>query len=167
MKVNRISNHNIMKKIACFILLSSYLLVLTSLQAQSVSVKGTVRDAKTGEVLPMVNVGLMRVTDTVFVRGAATEFDGTFHIKDVKPGKYLLQASFVGYEKYLKEIEVRGNIDKLEISLKGGTTLGEVKRPALRQMFCQHLAHPQGEHFSYGSEYRKEYHNRPGICRHH
>ena len=81
MKVNRISNHNIMKKIACFILLSSYLLVLTSLQAQNLSVKGTVRDAKTGEVLPMVNVGLMRVADTVFVRGAATEFDGTFHIK--------------------------------------------------------------------------------------
>lgn len=98
-----------------------------SAMAQNVSVKGTVRDAKTGEVLPMVNVGLMRVADTVFVRGAATEFDGTFHIKDVKPGKYLLQASFVGYEKYLVNLEVLGNLDKLEISLKGGTTLGEVK----------------------------------------
>ena len=124
-----------MKKIACFILLSSYLLVLTSLQAQNVSVKGTVRDAKTGEVLPMVNVGLMRVADTVFVRGAATEFDGSFHIKDVRPGKYLLQASFVGYEKYLKELEVRGNLDKLEISLKGGTTLGEVKIVAEKPLY--------------------------------
>ena len=124
-----------MKKIACYILLSSYLLVLTSLQAQNVSVKGTVRDAKTGEVLPMVNVGLMRVADTVFVRGAATEFDGTFHIKDVKPGKYLLQASFVGYEKYLRELEVRGNLDKLEISLKGGTTLGEVKIVAEKPLY--------------------------------
>ena len=124
-----------MKKIACFILLSSYLLVLTSLQAQNLSVKGTVRDAKTGEVLPMVNVGLMRVADTVFVRGAATEFDGAFHIKDVKPGKYLLQASFVGYEKYLKELEVRGNLDKLEISLKGGTTLGEVKIVAEKPLY--------------------------------
>ena len=124
-----------MKKIACFILLSSYLLVLTSLQAQSVSVKGTVRDAKTGEALPLVNVGLMRVADTVFVRGAATEFDGKFHIKDVKPGKYLLQASFVGYEKYLKELEVLRNIDKLEIALKGGTTLSEVKIVAEKPLY--------------------------------
>ena len=45
----------------------------------------------------MVNVGLMRVEDTVFVRGNATDFDGKFVIKDVKPGKYLLQASYVGY----------------------------------------------------------------------
>ena len=124
-----------MKKIACFILLSSYLLVLTSLQAQSVSVKGTVRDAKTGEVLPLVNVGLMRVADTVFVRGNATDFDGKFVIKDVKPGKYLLQASYVGYEKYLEELEVLGNLDKLEISLKGGTTLETVKIVAEKPLY--------------------------------
>ena len=124
-----------MKKIACFILLSSYLLVLTSLQAQSVSVKGTVRDAKTGEVLPLVNVGLMRVADTVFVRGNATDFDGKFVIKDVKPGKYLLQASYVGYEKYLEELEVLGNLDKLEISLKGGITLETVKIVAEKPLY--------------------------------
>ena len=124
-----------MKKIACFILLSSYLLVLTSLQAQSVSVKGTVRDAKTGEVLPLVNVGLMRVADTVFVRGNATDFDGKFVIKDVKPGKYLLQASYVGYEKYLEELEVLGNLDKLEIALKGGTTLETVKIVAEKPLY--------------------------------
>ena len=124
-----------MKKIACFILLSSYLLVLTSLQAQSVSVKGTVRDAKTGEVLPLVNVGLMRVSDTVFVRGNATDFDGKFVIKDVKPGKYLLQASYVGYEKYLEELEVLGNLDKLEIALKGGTTLETVKIVAEKPLY--------------------------------
>ena len=104
-------------------------------QAQNVSVKGTVRDAKTGEVLPLVNVGLMRVADTVFVRGAATEFDGTFHIKDVKPGKYLLQVSYVGYEKYIETIEVLGNLDKLEIALKGGTTLGEVKIVAEKPLY--------------------------------
>ena len=46
--------------------------MIVSAEAQSVSVKGTVRDAKTGEVLPLVNVGLMRVTDTVFVRSEQT-----------------------------------------------------------------------------------------------
>ena len=74
------------------LLLMALTVMTVSTMAQNVSVKGTVRDAKTGEGLPLVNVGLMRVTDTVFVRGAASDFDGTFHIKDVKPGKYLLQA---------------------------------------------------------------------------
>ena len=106
-----------------------------SAMAQNVSVKGTVRDAKTGEGLPLVNVGLMRVTDTVFVRGAASDFDGTFHIKDVKPGKYLLQASFVGYEKHMEIVEVKGNVDKLEISLRAGTVLGEVKIVAEKPLY--------------------------------
>ena len=109
--------------------------MIVSAEAQSVSVKGTVRDAKTGEVLPLVNVGLMRVTDTVFVRGNATDFDGKFVIKDVKPGKYLLQASYVGYEKFLEELEVRGNLDKLEIVLKGGTTLETVKIVAEKPLY--------------------------------
>ena len=125
-----------MKKIACFILLSSCLLLLTSLQAQNVSVKGTVRDAKTGEMLPMVTVGLMRTADTVFVRGTATDFDGKFLIKDVKPGKYLLQASFVGYEKYLEELEVLGNLDKLEINLQAGAIrLDEVQVVAEKPLY--------------------------------
>ena len=109
--------------------------MIVSAEAQSVSVKGTVRDAKTGDVLPLVNVGLMRVTDTVFVRGNATDFDGKFVIKDVKPGKYLLQASYVGYEKFLEELEVRGNLDKLEIALKGGTTLETVKIVAEKPLY--------------------------------
>ena len=122
-----------MKKI--FLIFSFCFMALGFAQAQSVSVKGTVRDAKTGEVLPLVNVGLMRVADTVFVRGAATDFDGIFQIKDVKPGKYLLQASYVGYEKYLEVLEVLGSLDNLEIALKGGTTLGEVMIVAEKPLY--------------------------------
>ena len=61
------------------------LTVASAAEAQNVKVKGSVKDAKTGEALPLVNVGLMRSTDTVFVRGAASDFDGLFEIKDVKP----------------------------------------------------------------------------------
>ena len=117
------------------LLLMALTVMTASAMAQNVSVKGTVRDAKTGEGLPLVNVGLMRVTDTVFVRGAASDFDGTFHIKDVKPGKYLLQASFVGYEKHMEIVEVKGNVDKLEISLRAGTVLGEVKIVAEKPLY--------------------------------
>lgn len=80
--------NNIMKKIVFALL--ALVAMMTSVEAQNVKVKGTVKDAKTGEVLPLVNVGLMRTTDTVFMRGAASDFNGVFEIKDVKLGEYLM-----------------------------------------------------------------------------
>ena len=58
-----------------------------AVQAQQLTVKGTVRDAKTGEALPLVNVGLMRSTDTVFVRGNSSDSAGRCEIKEGKPGQ--------------------------------------------------------------------------------
>ncbi|MBR1549118.1 MAG: TonB-dependent receptor [Bacteroidales bacterium] len=109
--------------------------VSTAVEAQTVRVKGTVRDAKTGEALPLVNVGLMRQADTVFVRGAASDFDGDFDIKDVKPGSYLLQASSVGYESYIVAIDVTEAINDLEIKLKAGTLLEEVEIVAEKPLY--------------------------------
>ena len=106
-----------------------------AVEAQNVSVKGNVADAKTGEKLPLVNVGLMRVDDTVFVRGAATDFDGQFAIPDVKPGKYLLQASFVGYQTLIEPIEVKKAVSGLELRMKQGTTLAEVQVVAEKPMY--------------------------------
>ena len=109
--------------------------VMTAAEAQTVKVKGTVKDAKTGEALPLVNVGLMRSTDTVFMRGAASDFDGKFEIKDVKPGQYLVQASCVGYETYLEKLDILENLEKLEIKLKAGTLLEEVEIVAEKPLY--------------------------------
>ena len=43
------------------VIMLSLVAMMASAGAQSVTVSGTVRDAKTGEVLPLVNVGLMRM----------------------------------------------------------------------------------------------------------
>ena len=67
-----------MKKLVFAML--ALMVVMTAAEAQTVKVKGAVKDAKTDEALPLVNVGLMRNTDTVFVRGAASDFDGEFEI---------------------------------------------------------------------------------------
>ena len=98
-----------------------------AVKAQNLQVSGSVKDAKTGEPMPLVNVGLMRMADTVFVRGDATGLDGKFTIVDVKPGSYLLQASFVGYETYLERLEITNNLDNLVINLRSaGIRLDEV-----------------------------------------
>ena len=122
-----------MKKIVLVLLVM--VATMASVEAQNVKVKGTVRDAKTGEVLPLVNVGLMRTADTVFVRGAASDFDGVFEIKDVKPGSYLLQASCVGYETHLDNLEILDNLVNLEIKLRGGTLLETVEISAEKPLY--------------------------------
>ena len=122
-----------MKKL--FFALLALVATMTLVEAQNVKIKGTVKDAKTGEVLPLVNVGLMRITDTVFVRGAASDFDGVFEIKDIKPGDYLLQASCVGYESYLKDLKVVSDLKDLIITLKGGTLLETVEITAEKPLY--------------------------------
>ena len=119
-----------------FLLLLAFVAMTASAEAQNLTVKGKVQDAKSGEPLPLVNVGLMRTTDTVFMRGAATDFDGTFEIKDVKPGSYLLQASYVGYERYTQLVEVKKNVSNLAVALKpGATTLETVQVVAEKPLY--------------------------------
>lgn len=122
-----------MKKL--FFALLTLVATMTLVEAQNVKIKGTVKDAKTGEALPLVNVGLMRTTDTVFVRGAASDFNGEFEIKDVKPGEYLLQASCVGYESYSKDIKVFKDIKDLKVELTAGTLLEEVEIVAEKPLY--------------------------------
>lgn len=126
--MNKISKILVAAAIAVFTLTSA-------VQAQTFKVKGTVKDASTGEMLPLVNVGLMRPADTVFVRGNSTDFDGRFEIKDVNPGTYLLHASFVGYETVIRELKVDKEIKNLEIALRAGTTLQAIEVTAERPLY--------------------------------
>ena len=66
------------------------------------SIQGEVRDAESGELLPLVNI---RLADTLV--GTSTEFDGAFELTGLQPGTYALLATYVGYEEQrLNDIEV-------------------------------------------------------------
>jgi iron complex outermembrane receptor protein len=81
----------------------------TSLQvsAQDIQIKGTVKDASTGEVLPGVNVTLQGTT-----RGTTTDINGFFELS--APKGAILEFSFIGF---LKETLVVGDISTVDISL--------------------------------------------------
>lgn len=87
-----------MKFVVHFILLSCALLWLpnSNLMAQSGTIKGQITDAETKETLPGVNV---LIKGTSF--GAATDIDGFFEIRAIRPGEYSLEISYVGYERKL------------------------------------------------------------------
>lgn len=61
--------------------------------AGSGSIKGTVRDATTGDALPGANV-LLKGTSL----GASTDLNGYFSISDVPSGSYTVRVSYIGYD---------------------------------------------------------------------
>ena len=109
--------------------------LVSAVNAQNGHVEGRVTDRETGEPMPFVNVALMRPADTVFMRGATTDFDGRFSIDDADTGHYLLQASFVGYISYMDRIEVAEKMDQVDIRLQRGTTLEAVQVVADKPLY--------------------------------
>ena len=73
------------------VLLVVLLLLGQCMWAQSTRVKGKVTDAKTGEVLPLVNAFFTGTTI-----GMTTDFDGEYYL-ETREEVTELQASFVGY----------------------------------------------------------------------
>ena len=61
------------------------------------AVNGTVVDEATKEAIPSATVALWSSSDSSLVTGTITQPDGTFILSNVRPGKYYVQLSFVGY----------------------------------------------------------------------
>ncbi len=93
---------------AAFICLALFNLTNPFLSAaQSFSaIKGTVKDAETGNGLPGANVIIAGTS-----RGASTAGDGSFVITRVRPGNYNLIASIIGYKTESANITVEAGRD--------------------------------------------------------
>lgn len=68
------------------------------------TIEGSVTDARTGEILPGVNVILKGTTV-----GASTDAEGNYVIGDVEPGSYTIEARFIGYATSSQKITVAGS----------------------------------------------------------
>ena len=79
--------------------------------AQS-TLKGKVIDSETGEALIASTVRVMSTDTTRMVAGNATTRDGSFSIKSVKDGNYILKVSYVGYRDFFKKITVNKKENK-------------------------------------------------------
>lgn len=67
-------------------------------------VTGVVVDGRTREALPFANVMLYK--DTARAQVVATDFDGRYRF-NVPRGRYTLEVSYVGYNKYRREVVVK------------------------------------------------------------
>ena len=101
------------KTIKLFILT---LLCSVSFQAQTIDVKGVVKDATTGEVLPGVSIIIKGTTV-----GTETDFDGAYTIKAEKGA--VLVFNYLGYQK--KEVIVNNQTINVSLS-ESAETLDEI-----------------------------------------
>ena len=62
-----------------------------------VSIRGTVANAVTGEILRKAYVRLAPASDAANIRSTVTDEEGRFIFKDVRPGSYLLEAEHQGF----------------------------------------------------------------------
>ena len=107
----------------------SFVLAMASMIsfAQS-TLKGKVIDSETGEPLIASTVRVMSTDTTRLVAGNATTRDGSFSVKSVKDGNYILKVSYVGYRDFYKSITVNKKATKGDIAV--GTimmTVSDVK----------------------------------------
>ena len=85
--------------------------------------KGTVIDSMTKEVLPFVNVIVLKNGKQVNV--ANTDFDGNFNFK-LEKGEYEFVFSEVGYARKRIPVKVPNDMPLKAIELEGTATMGEV-----------------------------------------
>jgi outer membrane receptor protein involved in Fe transport len=104
-------------------LLSFFLVLIfsSSLFAQTGKINGFVKDVN-GEPLPGVNI-LIEGT----LQGTAAEADGFYQILNVKPGTYILKATYIGFSPIVIE-DVAVNVDQtteINITMREQTVEGE------------------------------------------
>ena len=88
------------------------LLLLAHSALSAAELKGTVRDAETGESLPGANVYIEGVE-----RGATTDLDGQFAIANVGAGSHTLVVSFIGYKEHRSPVVVEADAVELFVEL--------------------------------------------------
>ena len=106
-------------------------------EGDTFQVVGVLRDAKTGELLPYVNIAVLDSIDNEFVKGGISNMDGAFEIAGVPQGAFVLRVSAIGYENYLMPFNVTNHTNLGTLRIKPGvTSLGEVTVAAERPLYA-------------------------------
>ena len=128
---------------------------------------GTVKDAAAGATLPYATAALLRHDSTV-VTGVMTGNDGKFVIEKVAAGDYILQVSFIGYNKEYRRVNVPAQSDLGEITLtESATRMQEVvitaDRPLVAMKADRYIVNVSGNIQSAGRDAMDILRNTPGL----
>lgn len=85
-----------MRTASVALLISLFLCTGCTLFAQTQMIKGTIKDAQSGDPISYANV-LAITADSTF--GTVSDYDGSFELTDLKPDRYEIKISYVGYRE--------------------------------------------------------------------
>ena len=105
--------HHLIKRIA-----AAALALAATAAAFGFSIRGTVAESGTLEPLIQASVRLLAARDSAVVKTAVSDIDGHFTLAEVKAGRYILEASYVGYKAATRNINLQKNmrVDTLLLS---------------------------------------------------
>lgn len=119
-----------MKSGKCLLMLLMILFSPMAFAQQSgVNVTGSVVEQGSDTPIEQATVRLLNVKDSAMVRGVVSARNGSFTLKNVKKGSYLLHITFIRYDPLYQPLQITGkknpvNVGKLELS-DGAIELGE------------------------------------------
>lgn len=105
-----------MRKIATAIFILFLLVCPSLLQAQNSVIDGHIINADTDEPVLGVNI-LLSAVETNLLRGASTNTQGNFTVKELPPGTYRIKITAIGYQTIEQQIEVAEG-ERLSITFK-------------------------------------------------
>ena len=124
-------------------ILNTLMLVLLpfSLFSQSAKISGTILEDSNSEVMSWVNVLLIEQTTGKVLKGKTSDENGTFVFYGLKPKKYKIEISFIGFQQKEIIVEIASDSTKIDIGevrlLQSATALDDVvivaERPTLIQ----------------------------------
>lgn len=100
---------------------------LFGIKSNDINIKGKI-SLHTGEAAVGALITILTTADSSITKDQITDENGLYSFEALKPGAYTLKISYVGYEPYQQNIEVKGDTDIPEIRLKeAANSLGEVQ----------------------------------------
>ena len=90
----------------------------TDAAAQSAALRGFIRDAGDGQPLIGATVLATPLDTDADPRGAASDTDGLYVIPRLAPGRYLVRASFVGFETLRDTLDLEAGVRSYDVELR-------------------------------------------------
>jgi Outer membrane receptor for ferrienterochelin and colicins len=81
-------------------------LFINLIMAQTVDIRGTVKDAASGS--PLAGANVIVVGTSI---GTATDADGKYEIPNLNPGDYILKAAYIGYLEQIDSLSIASEKD--------------------------------------------------------
>jgi outer membrane receptor protein involved in Fe transport len=111
--------------------------VPNSAGAMSGTIKGIVKDKDLKSAVEYATVSIFQMSDSSLINGTITNAKGEFELKQIKPGKYYVEVSFIGYnKKTIRNIPINRDYKIADLKIvyisQSSEALGEVMVSAER-----------------------------------